>query len=44
MRKALDAVYLGCGWLAAAFLAGIGALMLGQAIARELGFLVRGAD
>jgi TRAP-type C4-dicarboxylate transport system permease small subunit len=44
MRKALDALYLGCGWLAAIFLAGIGALMLGQAVLREVGVLVRGAD
>ena len=44
MRKFLDGLYLGCGWLAALFLAGIGALMLGQAVLRELGVLVRGAD
>lgn len=44
MRKLLDTLYLGCGWLAAIFLAGIGALMMGQAVLREFGVLVRGAD
>lgn len=44
MRKFLDALYLGCGGLAAIFLAGIGALMMGQAVLREFGVLVRGAD
>jgi uncharacterized membrane protein YeaQ/YmgE (transglycosylase-associated protein family) len=44
MRKILDALYLGCGWLAAIFLGGIGALMLGQALLREFGVLVRGAN
>ena len=44
MRRALDALYLGCGWLAALFLAGICVLMLSQAILREFGVLIRGAD
>ena len=44
MRKFLDSLYLGSGVLAAAFLVGIGALMLVQIIARELGYQVRGAD
>ena len=44
MRKFLDSLYLGSGVLAAAFLAGIGVLMLAQIVARELGYQVRGAD
>ena len=44
VRKLLDALYLGCGWLAALFLAGIGVLMMGQAVLREFGVMVRGAD
>jgi TRAP-type C4-dicarboxylate transport system permease small subunit len=44
MRKILDALYTGCGALAALFLGGIGALMMGQAVLREFGVLVRGAD
>jgi TRAP-type C4-dicarboxylate transport system permease small subunit len=44
MRKSLDALYLGCGWLAAIFLGGICVLMLSQAILREFGVLIRGAD
>ncbi len=44
MRKSLDFLYLGCGWLAAVFLAGICLLMLGQAMLREFNVLIRGAD
>jgi len=44
MRKTLDALYLGCGRLAAVFLGGICVLMLSQAILREVGVLIRGAD
>src|SRR5438552_4180923 len=44
MRKSFDALYLGCGWLAAIFLGGICVLMLSQAILREFGVLIRGAD
>ena len=44
MRKFLDSLYLGSGVLAAAFLVGIGVLMLVQIIGRELGYQVRGAD
>jgi TRAP-type C4-dicarboxylate transport system permease small subunit len=51
MRRALDALYAASGALAAVCLAGIAALMLAQAFARELGhtlfeggLLIRGAD
>lgn len=44
MRKFLDSLYLGSAVLAAAFLVGIGVLMLAQIIGRELGYQVRGAD
>jgi TRAP-type C4-dicarboxylate transport system permease small subunit len=44
IRRILDALYLGCGWLAALCLAGICVLMLSQAILREFGVLIRGAD
>jgi TRAP-type C4-dicarboxylate transport system permease small subunit len=44
LRKFLDSLYLGSGILAAAFLVGIGVLMLAQIIGRELGYQVRGAD
>jgi len=44
LRRFLDSLYLGAGVLAAAFLVGIGILMLTQIIARELGYQVRGAD
>lgn len=37
MRKVLDRFYLGCGWLAAFFLAAIGACTVVQVIAREFG-------
>ena len=44
MRRLLDALYLGCGWLAAVFLGGICILMLSQALLREFDVLIRGAD
>jgi len=44
MRRALDTLYAASGVLAAICLAGICMLMLVQAVARETGFLVRGAD
>ena len=44
IRRILDALYLGCGWLAALALGGICVLMLSQAILREFGVLIRGAD
>jgi TRAP-type C4-dicarboxylate transport system permease small subunit len=44
MRKLLDALYLGCGALAAVFLGGICVLMLSQAILREFDVMIRGAD
>jgi TRAP-type C4-dicarboxylate transport system permease small subunit len=44
MRRWLDRLYDFSGALAALSLAGIGVLMLGQAIGRELGVMLRGAD
>jgi len=44
MRRFLDRLYLGAGVLAAAALAGICALMLAQALGREAGILIPGAD
>ena len=44
MRRALDKLYAASGIAAATCLAGICALMLGQAFAREAGYLLRGAD
>ena len=44
MRRALDSLYSVSGAAAAICLAGIGALMLLQAVAREFGILVRGSD
>lgn len=44
MRRWLDSLYDFSGALAALSLAGIGVLMLGQAIGRELGVMLRGAD
>jgi TRAP-type C4-dicarboxylate transport system permease small subunit len=44
MRRALDVLYAASGALAAICLAGIAALMLAQAISREFGILIRGAD
>jgi TRAP-type C4-dicarboxylate transport system permease small subunit len=44
LRRFLDRLYLASGALAAVCLAGICALMLAQAIGREFGLLIRGAD
>lgn len=44
LRKALDRLYLLSGALAALCLAAVGALMLAQALGREAGLLIRGAD
>ena len=44
MRRALDALYSASGAAAAVCLAGIGVLMLLQALVREFGLLIRGAD
>jgi len=44
VRRFLDRLYFGAGVLAAAAIAGICALMLAQALGRELGVLLPGAD
>jgi len=44
VRRALDSLYSLSGAAAAICLAGIGALMLLQAVLREFGILVRGSD
>jgi TRAP-type C4-dicarboxylate transport system permease small subunit len=44
MRRFLDRLYTASGVLAAACLASIGVLMLAQALGREAGILIRGAD
>ena len=44
MRRFLDRLYTGSGVLAALCVFGICALMLAQALGREVGLLVRGAD
>ncbi|HTL26886.1 MAG TPA: TRAP transporter small permease [Burkholderiales bacterium] len=44
MRRALDSLYSLSGAAAAICLAGIGALMLAQALVREFGVLIRGSD
>ena len=44
MRRFLDRLYSASGAFAAVCLAGICVLMLAQAIGRELGLLIRGAD
>jgi TRAP-type C4-dicarboxylate transport system permease small subunit len=44
VRRALDSLYRISGGAAAVCLAAIGALMLLQAVAREFGVLIRGAD
>ena len=44
MRRALDSLYALSGAAAAICLAGIGVLMLLQAVLREFGILVRGSD
>ncbi len=44
MRRFLDGLYAASGAFAALCLAGICALMLAQAVGREFGVLIRGAD
>jgi TRAP-type C4-dicarboxylate transport system permease small subunit len=44
MRRFLDRLYAASGALAGVCLASIGALMLAQALGREAGILIRGAD
>jgi TRAP-type C4-dicarboxylate transport system permease small subunit len=44
VRRFLDRLYFGAGVLAAAAIAGICALMLAQALGREAGILLPGAD
>jgi TRAP-type C4-dicarboxylate transport system permease small subunit len=44
MRKALDALYIGCGLLGAAFLAAIAAVILYQVFGRTLGYGIPGVD
>ena len=44
MRRALDSLYSISGAAAAICLAGIGVLMLAQAMVREFGILIRGSD
>lgn len=44
LRRALDTLYSLSGALAAVCLAAIGALMIAQALGREFGLLIRGAD
>ena len=44
MRRALDSLYGVSGALAAISLVGIGVLMLTQAVGREMGMQLRGAD
>ena len=44
LRRALDILYLGAAFLGAGFLVLICVLMLAQALLREFGMLVRGAD
>lgn len=44
MRRFLDRLYAASGALAALCLASIAVVMLAQALGRELGYLVRGAD
>lgn len=44
MRKCLDGLYLGAGWLAGAFLIAILLMMLALSIGRELGINVKSGD
>ena len=44
MRRSLDCLYSASGAIAALCLAGICVLMLAQAVGREFGLLIRGAD
>lgn len=44
MRKALDGLYLGAGWLAALFMIGVLAMVLLSIVSRLVGFYVPGTD
>lgn len=44
MRKSLDALYLGAGWLAAVFMIGVLLMVLLSILSRLLGFYVAGTD
>lgn len=44
MRKTLDALYLGAGWLAAIFMIGVLLMVLLSILSRLLGFYVAGTD
>lgn len=44
MRKSLDALYLGAGWLAALFMVGVLAMVLLTIVSRLIGFYVPGTD
>ncbi|MCM3562040.1 MAG: TRAP transporter small permease [Hydrogenophaga sp.] len=44
MRKALDGLYLGAGWLAALFMIGVLAMVLLSIVSRLAGFYVPGTD
>src|SRR5690606_37398466 len=44
MRKILDALYLGAGWLAALFMIGVLVMVLLSIFSRLLGFYIAGTD
>ena len=44
MRKSLDVLYLGAGWLAALFMIGVLAMVLLSIVSRLVGFYVPGTD
>ena len=44
MRRSLDALYLGAGWLAALFMIGVLAMVLLSIVSRLVGFYVPGTD
>lgn len=44
MRKSLDALYLGAGWLAALFMIGVLVMVLLSIVSRLVGFYVPGTD
>lgn len=44
MRKSLNALYLGAGWLAALFMIGVLAMVLLSIVSRLVGFYVPGTD
>jgi len=44
MRKSLDALYLGAGWLAALFMIGVLTMVLLSIVSRLVGFYVPGTD